>query len=77
MTIDVPLRMEIRTDMWIEGGDGSFRAKPKPAVSGGNKGRVRGKRPAYKLLAFAHMTSTAWMLLQIAGTSSLSPRDLE
>lgn len=77
MTIDVPLRMENRTEMWIDGGKASFRTKLKPTVNKGSRGIVRGMRPAYELLALVHMANTAWMLLQTPGTSNRSPRDLE
>lgn len=77
MTKDAPLMMEMRTKMWMDGGDASFRQKLKPVVTMGSRGRVREHRPAYELLVLAHMASTAWTLLQIAGTSTLSPRDLE
>lgn len=70
-TTDDPVRMEIRTDMWIDGGAASFRAKVKHTVNRGNSGIVRQKRPEDELLALAHKASTAWMLPQIAGTSSL------
>lgn len=59
MTTDVPLRMQIRTEMCIDGCVSSFRAKLKPAVTGASTGRTRRKRLAYELLALAHVASTA------------------
>lgn len=74
-TTDNPLRKEIRTDMWTDGGIAGFRAKPKHTVERGSRGMACQKRPVDELHALAHMASTAWPLSQIAGTNSLSPRD--
>lgn len=62
MTKDVPLMMESRTEMWMDGRDASFIQKLKPMVTIGSRSKVRGKKPANGLVALAHMASTSWML---------------
>lgn len=42
MTKDVPLTIEIRAEMWMDGGDASFRQKLRPTVTIGSRGRVIG-----------------------------------
>lgn len=39
-TKDVPLRMTIRTEVWTEGSEGSFRKKLNPTVAKGNRSRL-------------------------------------
>lgn len=77
MTTNIPLRIEINTDKWWDGRDATFSAKLNPRVSRGSRGTVKRKRFAYGLLALAQVMSTEWTLLQMAGSSSLSPSDLE
>lgn len=77
MTNDVPHRRELRTKKWRDGGGSSFRQKLKPTVTMGSRGRVMEKRPLCILLALAHVTSTAEVLLQMEDTRSFSPSDLE
>lgn len=59
MTITIPLRMEIRTEEWIDGGDLNCRVKLRARVTKGRRGTVTRKRLALELLALAHMVSTA------------------
>lgn len=59
MVREVTLTMEIRAVVWTAGGDSSFKAKLKPAVTGGSSGTTRRKKLGDELLALAHMFSTA------------------
>lgn len=62
MRKDVPLMIENRTEMWLDGRDASFIQKLKPIVTIGSRSKVRGKKPAYEQVALAHMASTSWTL---------------